>query len=63
MIALVSAAAGAAIAALAVYCVMRARLAKAEMEAQRSSIALESERRRIEDMRGDHEKQLPHETS
>ena len=50
MIALVSAAAGAAIAALAVYCVMRARLAKAEMEAQRSSIALESERRRIEDM-------------
>ena len=50
MIALVSAVAGAAIASLAVYCVMRTKLAKAEMESQRNSIALESERRRIEDM-------------
>jgi DNA recombination protein RmuC len=50
MIALVSAVAGAAMASLAVYCVMRTKLAKAEMESQRNSIALESERRRIEDM-------------
>jgi DNA recombination protein RmuC len=50
MIAVLSAIAGASVAAFAVYAVMRSKLAKAEMECSRNSMALELERRRIEDM-------------
>lgn len=55
MIAVMAAVAGAALAALAVYSVMRSRLAKAEMEAARNSMAAESERQRLEDMRRHYE--------
>ena len=55
MIAVVSAFAGAAVAALAVYCVMRAKLDRMEMESVRNSMAAESERRRVEDMRSHYE--------
>ena len=55
MIAALAAIAGAAVAALAVYSMMKSRLAKAEMEAARSSMEVESERRRLEDMRKHYE--------
>ena len=55
MIAALSAIAGAAVAALAVYSIMKSRLAKAELEAARSSMEVESERRRLDDMRKHYE--------
>jgi DNA recombination protein RmuC len=55
MIALISAVAGAALAALLVYSVMRQRLAGAEMEAARNLMAVESERKRLEDMQRHYE--------
>ena len=55
MIAVMSAVAGAALAALVVHSIMRSRLAKAEMEAARNSMAVESERRRLEDMQRHYE--------
>lgn len=55
MMIFVSAAAGAATAALLVYSVMRGKLAKAELDAAKSSMAVESERKRLEDMRRHYE--------
>ena len=55
MIVLVSAGAGAAVAAFLVYAAMRAKLARAEMDAVRNSMAVESERKRLEDMRRHYE--------
>lgn len=55
MIAALSAIAGASVAALAVYSIMKSRLAKAEMAAARNSMEAESERRRLEDMRKHYE--------
>ena len=55
MIVLMSAVAGAAVAALLVYSVMRAKLAAAEMAAVRNSVAMESERKRLEDMQRHYE--------
>ena len=55
MIALVSFVAGSAVAAFVVYCVMRSRLARAEMESLRNSMAVESERKRLDDMQRHYE--------
>ena len=55
MIVLTSAVAGAAVAALLVYSIMRAKLSKAEMEAARSLMAVESEQKRLEDVQRHYE--------
>lgn len=55
MTAVLSAVAGAAVAALAVYAIMRSKLSRAEMESVRNSAELESERNRLEDMRRHYE--------
>jgi DNA recombination protein RmuC len=50
MVIILSAIAGGAIAALAVYSAMHSKLEKARFESERNSIELDSERRRIKDM-------------
>ena len=55
MIAVLAAVAGGALAAFAVYSVMRTKLAAAEAEAARRMVEVESERRRIEDMQRHYE--------
>ena len=55
MMTVLSAVAGAAVAAFAVYFVMRTKLSAAEAEAARRAVEIEAERRRVEDMQRHYE--------